>query len=93
MNTHTQPHILSCATPLFSRFSDKHDRFHEFQNLVPLRQQGEGLDEYMDKFMVLYAQVPDMSPHDSLAIYLGGLKASARIHLLGEQHVSTLKGR
>ena len=58
---------------------------------MALRQQVEGLDAYMDKFMELYAQVPDMSPHDSLAIYLGGLEASARIHLLGAQHVSTLE--
>ena len=32
-----------------------------------------------------------MSPQDSLAIYLGGLEASVRIHLLGAQHVSTLE--
>ena len=42
------------------------------------------------KIMELYAQVPDMSPQESLTIYLGGLEASVRIHLLGAQHVSTL---
>ena len=57
---------------------------------MALRQHGEGLDAYMDKFMELYAQVPDMSPQDSLAIYLGGIEASVRIHLLGAQHVYTL---
>ena len=56
---------------------------------MALRQHGEGLDAYMDKFMELYAQVPDMSPQYFLAIYLGGLEASVRIHLLGAQHVST----
>ena len=76
---------------LVQRFSDKHDRFHKFQDLVALRQHGEGLDAYMDNFMELYAQVPDMSPQDSLAIYLGGLEAAVRIHLLGAQHVSTIE--
>ena len=66
---------------LVERFSDKHDRLHKFQDLVALRQHGwGGLDAHMDKFMELYAQVPDMSPQDSLAIYLGGLEASVRIH-------------
>ena len=76
---------------LVERFSDKHDRLYKFQDLVALRKHGEGLDAYMDKFMELYAEVPDMSPQDSLAIYLGGLEASVRIHLLGAQHVSTLE--
>ena len=76
---------------LVQRFSDTHNRFHKFQALVALLQYGEGLDTYMDKFMELYAQVPDMSPPDSLAIYLGGLEASVRIHFLGAHHVSTLE--
>ena len=63
---------------LVQRFSDKHDRFHRFQDLVALWQQGGGLDAYMDKFMELHAQVPDMSPHDYLAIYSGGGVASRR---------------
>ena len=45
----------------------------------------------MDKFMELHAQVPDMSPHDFLVIYLGGLEASVRVHLVGAQHVYTLE--
>ena len=76
---------------LVRRFSDKHDSFHKFQHLVALRQHVDGLDACMDKFMQLYAQVPDMSPQNSLAIYLGGLEVSVRIHLLNAQHVSTLE--
>ena len=52
---------------------------------------GGASDAYMNKYMELYAQVPDISPHDSLAIYLGGLEASVRIHLLGAKHVSILE--
>ena len=58
---------------------------------MALRQHVEGLYAYMDKFMELYAHVPDMSPQDSLAICFGGLDASVRIHLLGAQHVSTME--
>ena len=76
---------------LVQSFSDTRERFHKFQDVVALRQHGEGLDAYMDKFMELCAQVPEMSPQDSLAIYLGSLEASVRIHLLVAQHVSTLE--
>ena len=91
MNIHTLPHTLSCAIFWSRVLCDKHDRFHKFQDLVALRQHVEGLGAYMDKFMELYAQVPDMSPLTSLAIYFGALEASVRIHLLGAQHVSTLE--
>ena len=76
---------------MVQRFSDKHNRFHKILDFAALRKHVEGLDAYMDKFMELYAQVPDMSPHNSLAIYLGGIEASVRIHLLHAQHVSTLE--
>ena len=33
---------------LTQRFSDKHDRFHKFSQLVELRQGPGGLDEYME---------------------------------------------
>jgi len=76
---------------LVQRFSDKHDRFHKFQELVALRQGGGGLDSYMDQFMELHAQIPDMSTQDSLALYLGVLESAVRVHLLGAQHVATLE--
>ena len=88
--SHTTTYSELCNI-LVQRFSDKHDRFHKFQDLVALRQHVEGLDAYMDKIMELYAQVPDMSPQGSLAIYFGGLEASVYIHLLCAQHVSTLE--
>ena len=34
---------------LSQRFSDKHDRFHKFSQLVALRQGPGELDEYMEK--------------------------------------------
>ena len=76
---------------LTQRFSDKHDCFHQFSRLVALRQGPGGLDEYMEKFLELQTQVPDMSALDVLDIYLGGLDPMVRIHLLVSQHVTTLK--
>ena len=32
-----------------------------------------------------------MNPHDSLALYLGGLEPAVRVPLLGAQHVATLE--
>ena len=55
---------------LTQRFSDKHDRFHKFQELIALRQLEGGPDAYMDKSMELQAQVPDMGPLNSMDIYL-----------------------
>ena len=88
--SHPTTYPESCHL-LIQRRGDKYDRFHKFQDLAALRRHGEGLDAYIDKFMELDAQVPDMSPQDSLAIYFGGLEASVRSHLLGAQHVSTLE--
>ena len=68
---------------LTQRFSDKHDRFHKFLQLVTLRQGPGGLDEYMEKFLELQTQVPDMSALDTLDIYLGGLEPTVRIHFFG----------
>ena len=36
---------------LTQRFSDKHDRFHKFSQLVALRQGPGGLYEYMEKYL------------------------------------------
>ena len=76
---------------LTRRFSDKHGRIHRFSQLVALRQGPGGLDEYMEKFLELQTQVPDMNALDALDIYLGGLDHMVRIHLLGSQHVTTLE--
>ena len=38
---------------LTQRFSDKHDRFHQFSQLVSLRKGPGGLDEYMEKNLEL----------------------------------------
>ena len=38
---------------LTQRFSDKHDRFHKFSQLMALRCGPGGLDEYMEKFLDL----------------------------------------
>ena len=76
---------------LTQRFSDKHDRFHKFSQLVALRQGLGGLDECMEKFCELQTQVPDMSALDSLDIYLGGLYPMVRVHLLRSQYVTTLE--
>ena len=65
---------------LKQRFSDKHDRFHKFYQLVALRQELGGLDEYMEKFLELQTQVPDMSALNSLDIYLGGSDPMVRVH-------------
>ena len=91
MNIHTRHDTPSCVIFWSSVPVINHDRFHKFQDMVALLEHGEGLDAYMDKFMEFYAQVLDMSPQDSLAIYLGGLEASVRKHLLGAQHVSSLE--
>ena len=56
---------------LAQRFSDKHDRFHTFYQLVALRHGQGGLDAYMVQFLELQTQVPDMSPLDAMDIYLG----------------------
>ena len=56
---------------LTQRFSDEHDRFHIFSQLVALRQGPGGLDEYMEKFLELQTQVSDMSALDAMDIYLG----------------------
>ena len=66
---------------LTQRFSDKHARFHKFSQLVALRQGPGGLDKYMEKFLELQTQVPNMSALDALDIYFGGLDFMARIHL------------
>ena len=76
---------------LTQRFSDKHDRFHKFQQLVALHQGAGGLDEKMEHFLELQTHVLDMSALDSLDIYLGGLEPTVRILLLGYQHVTTLE--
>ena len=76
---------------LTQRFSDKHDRFHKFSQPVALRQGQWGLDAYMEQFLELQTQVPDMSPLDALDIYLWGLQPTVHIHLLGSQHVVTLE--
>ena len=76
---------------LTQRFSDKHDRFHKFSQLVALRQGLGGLDDYMEKFLELQTQVPDMSALDTLDIYLGGLDPTVRVPLLGSQHLTTLE--
>ena len=55
---------------LTQRFADKHDRFHKFSQLVALRQRPGGLYEYMEKFLELQTQVPDMSALDTLIIYM-----------------------
>ena len=61
-------HPLSFAASseqLIARFCDKHDRFHKFQELTALHQRGSDLDGYMDRFMDLFAKVPNMSAQDS----------------------------
>ena len=45
----------------------------------------------MGKFLELQTHVPDMSPLDTLNIYLGSLEPTVRIHLLGSQHAGTLE--
>ena len=55
---------------LTQRFSDKHERFHKFSQLVALPQGLGGLDEYMENFLELQTQVPDMSALDTLDIFL-----------------------
>ena len=56
-----------------------------------LRQGPGGLDEYMENFLELQTQVPDMSALDALDIYFGGFDHVVRFHLLGSQHVTTLE--
>ena len=56
---------------LTQRIYDKHERFHEFSQQVALRHEPGGQDYYMEKFLELQTQVPDMSALDSLDIYLG----------------------
>ena len=43
----TYPQLCDMLT---QRFSDKHDWFHKFQQLVALHQGTGGFDEYMEKF-------------------------------------------
>ena len=53
---------------LTQRFSDKHDRFHKFSQLVALRQGPGRRDGYMETFLELQTHVPDVSGLDSLDI-------------------------
>ena len=89
-DSHPTSNAQLCDT-LSQRFSDKHDRFHKFSQLMALRQGAWGLDKYMEKLLELQTQVPDMSALDTLDIYLGGLEPTVQIHLLGSQHVGTLE--
>ena len=66
----TYPQLCDMLT---QRFPDKYGRFYEFQQLVALHQGASGLDEYMEHFLELQTQVPDMGPLDALNIYLGDL--------------------
>ena len=53
---------------LTQRFSDNHDSFHKFSQLVALRRGLGGLDAYIENFLKLQTQVPDMSALDSLDV-------------------------
>ena len=76
---------------MIARFCDKHDRFHKFQELIALHQHSYDLDGYMDRFMDLFAQVPNMSAQDTLAVYMWGVEPSVRVHLSVATHVDTLE--
>ena len=82
--------FAALSEQVIARFCDKHDCFHKFQELIALHQRGSDLDGYMDRFMDLFAQVRNMSAQESLAVYLGGVEPSVRVHLLGAAHVDTL---
>ena len=67
------------------------DRFHKFQELVVLPERGADLDGYMDRFMDLFAQLPDMSAQESLAGSLRGIETAVCIHQPGAAQVDTLE--
>ena len=68
MNEYANPAtFVDLSNQLISSFCDKHDRFHKFQKLVALHQRGSDVDGYIDKFMAIFAQVPNMSAQDSIS--------------------------
>ena len=68
--SHPTSYVQLCEM-LFRRFSNEHDRFYKFSQLLALRHGPGGLDEYRLQFLGLQAQVPDMSALGTLDIYLG----------------------
>ena len=78
--SHHTSYVQLCDM-LIRRFSNEHDRFYKFSQLLALRHGQVGLDEYMLQFLGFQAQVPDMSALDTLDIYSGGLEPMVRIHL------------